>query len=428
MKTRGGALSADDELALQHILAATIRKLDLASIGEEALELVRQVARRLLAERMTAHTAELRLMNERLAGAMQAKDAFLAGISHELRTPLNAILGVADLLGDGYYGPISQRQRRPLETIRSNGNLLLGLINDILDLAKIEAGCEELVLALVYPAEVCATALGLVGEGAQAKGITLEQRIAPDAPPLMADVRRLTQILVNLLSNALKFTPSGGIVGLELAVEADGAALRFTVWDSGVGIAPYQQRRLFHAFSQAEGEPGRRPAGSGLGLALVARLVRLHGGSVTLESQPGAGCRLSVTLPCAPEAAAMAEPAPNPAHPTILVIDEHELTAQALAGQFRARGVGCLAVAGDAEVSALARLLTLGAVFVALPMNDHQGEALLPRLRATLPPATRLIAIGTVLLADSAARALSAGADAYLPRHMLPGAAMALLG
>jgi signal transduction histidine kinase/CheY-like chemotaxis protein len=424
MEPSVAALTTDDELALQRIIA-TMHSLGRG--GDEALELARQVARALLAERMTARIAELRLVNERLARAMQAKDAFLAGMSHELRTPLNAILGIAELLGDGTYGPLARQQLRPLETIRSNGNLLLDLINDILDLAKIEAGREELSLESVRPAEACAAALGLVAEGAQARGITLERRLAPWAPPLMADSRRLTQILVNLLGNALKFTPSGGTVGLDLAVEAGGAAIRFTVRDSGVGIAACQQRRLFQAFSQADGELSRRGGGSGLGLALVARLAQLHGGSVALESQPGAGCRISVTLPCAPQAGDPGVASARLDSMATLVIDEHEPTAQALASQLRAAGAGCLVAAGDAAASALARLCVLAAVFVALPMSDHQGEALLPRLRAMLRPATRLVAIGTVLLPDSAERALAAGADLFLPRPVLPGAAAALL-
>jgi signal transduction histidine kinase len=427
MKTSFPALTADDELALQRILAAAPTSLGLPRIDDDALALARHAALALLTERMAAHTAELRLVNERLARAMQAKDAFLAGMSHELRTPLNAILGLAELLGDGHYGPLTRGQRRPLETLRSNGNLLLCLINDILDLAKIEAGREELVLELLRPAEACADSLALMAESARARGIALERSIAPCAPPLMADRRRLTQILVNLLGNALKFTPAGGAVGLELAAVAGGAALRFTVWDTGVGIDPSQHGRLFQAFSQVESGLDR-PGGTGLGLALVARLARLHGGSVALERQPGRGARLSVTLPCAPPAA---EPrAPGAARidgPTTLVIDDHEPAAEAIAGQLRAAGVGCLTAAGDAEAGAIARLLALDAVFVALPMNDHQGEALLPRLRAALPPTTALVALGAVLLPDSAERALAAGADAFLPCPVLPGAAAALL-
>jgi signal transduction histidine kinase len=427
MKTSFPALTADDELALQRILAAAPTALATLRIDDDALALARHAARRLLTERMAAHTAELRLVNERLAKAMEAKDAFLAWMSHELRTPLNAILGLAELLGEGHYGPLTRGQRRPLETIRGNGNLLLDLINDILDLAKIEAGREELALELLPPAEACAQSLALMAESARARGIALGRSIAPNAPPLLADRRRLTQILVNLLGNALKFTPAGGAAGLELAVVAGGAALRFTVWDTGVGIDPGQHGRLFQAFSQAECGLAR-PGGTGLGLALVARLARLHGGSVALERQPGPGARLSVTLPCAPPAAGPRDPGASGIDgPTALVIDDHEPAAAALAGQLRALGVGCLTAAGDVEAGPIASLLALDAVFVSLPMSDHQGETLLPRLRAAIPPATRLVALGAVLLPDSAERALAAGADAFLPRPVPPGAVAALL-
>jgi signal transduction histidine kinase/CheY-like chemotaxis protein len=419
--TRRAPLNAEDELALQRILAGahSFYHLDVGPDGGAAA-FAQHVARALLSERKAAHSAELRLMNERLADAMRAKDAFLAGMSHELRTPLNTILGLTEMLTMGAYGALNEQQRRALTTIDNGGQHLLRLINDILDLAKIEAGREELDLELVRPAEVCGSSLRLVADRAIARGITIERHLPTSAPPLMADRRRMTQILVNLLDNALKFTPPGGRVGLELASDERAEAIRLTVWDSGAGIAPKQQERLFQAFTQAD-EASRLPGGSGLGLALVARLVRLHGGCVALESAAGAGCRFSVALPCT----GLGAPAGDRARfgrPTALVIDEHEPSAQALAGHLRASGFDCLVATGDAEVNDLARLLAIAVVFVALPMDDHQGAARLPRLRAAFASETRIVAIGSVILQGSTARALAAGADAYLPRPLLPEA------
>jgi signal transduction histidine kinase len=400
----------------QEVAARTADLRARAAANERLLAALRR-ERALLAGRVASRTEELCAANARLAEAMRAKDAFLVGMSHELRTPLNAILGLTAMLDEGLYGRLTPQQRQAVGTIAGSGQHLLSLINDILDLARIEAGREELHLGTVQPAEVCRAAAGMVAELARARGVTLSTRIAADAPPVRADGRRLRQILLNLLGNALKFTPAGGEVGLELASDAGGEAVRFTVWDTGAGIAEADHHRLFHAFTQVGGEPGR-PEGTGLGLALVARLARLHGGSVRLTSAAGAGSRFGVAIPR--DLRFAGEPRPPDGSPAVLLVDDHEQTARDLAALVCGAGYRCVVTAGGAEDCDLLSALRPRAALVTLPVDDHQGTALLPRLRARLAPGTPIVALGSVLLDDSAERALAAGAAAHLPLPLLP--------
>jgi signal transduction histidine kinase len=252
-----------------------------------------------LERRVAERTAELSHANAALLVASQSKDAFFAGMSHELRTPLNAILGFSEALQEGIYGPVERRQRRALSTIEEAGRHLLSLINDILDLSKIGAGRLELEIEAVSIEGCCQASVRLVEEAARARRQGLEVRIAEDAVTVPADERRLTQVLVNLLGNAVKFTPEGGQVGLDVGLVDAGAAVCFTVWDRGVGIAARDLPRLFERFVQLDAGLGRLHGGTGLGLALARDLVELHGGTVAVESAPGEGSRFSVTLPLA---------------------------------------------------------------------------------------------------------------------------------
>jgi signal transduction histidine kinase len=409
---------------LESKVAARTADLEAQAAANETLLAELRHERESLAARVAARTEELRTANERLGDAMRAKDAFLAAMSHELRTPLNAILGLAEMLDEGLYGELEPRQRRAVCTIGSSGRHLLSLINDILDLAKIEAGREELELELTPPAASCRIALDLVAETARTRGIALSARLDEDAPPLRADRRRLHQILVNLLANAIKFTPEGGAVWLEHRRQADGTT-RLTVGDTGVGIAPGNQQRLFRAFSQVDSARDRGLGGTGLGLALVARLARLHGGSVALCSAPGEGSRFSVVLPVAeerPEA-----PEPSAEAPALLVLDDYEPSGRLLSAAARATGHRCAVTRGTAEVVGLLKELQPRALVAVLPIADHQGEALLPVLRSNVPAAIPILAVGSVTLRDSATRARAAGAAAYLALPADPAALAAAL-
>ena len=261
--------------------------------AEAALEAERQ----LLARRVEERTADLSIANAELARAARLKDEFLANMSHELRTPLNSILGRSEALQEAIYGAITPEQDKALQGIETSGRHLLALINDILDLSKIEANKLDLYIEPVALERICHGALQLVTQLARQKRISLTSTLDSRAESLLADERRLKQILVNLLSNAVKFTPEGGSVGLDVQSNAERGAITFTVWDTGIGITEDDHQRLFRPFVQVDSRLNRQYEGTGLGLALVLRLAEAHGGSVAFESAPGQGSRFSVTLP-----------------------------------------------------------------------------------------------------------------------------------
>ncbi|MEM7532736.1 MAG: GAF domain-containing protein, partial [Chloroflexota bacterium] len=269
--------------------------------AETALETERES----LAQRVEESTAELRAANVELARVARAKDEFLASMSHELRTPLNAILGMAEILQEEIYGPITPQQLLSLETIESSGHHLLSLINDILDVAKIGAGRLEIHIESVHIPSLVNASLQLVRQAADKKGLTITCRIDELVRNIDADERRLKQILVNLLSNAVKFTPKDGQVGLEVQGYPDENVARFTVWDTGIGIAEEDLARLFRPFVQLDSRLSREYTGTGLGLVLVSSLADMHGGSVAVESDVGYGSRFTVSIPWKPLAHAI---------------------------------------------------------------------------------------------------------------------------
>ncbi|MFP4435887.1 MAG: PAS domain S-box protein [Chloroflexaceae bacterium] len=250
-----------------------------------------------LAHRVAERTSDLSVANAELARAVRAKDEFLANMSHELRTPLNSILGLCEGIQEGVYGPITTRQRTIVGMVEESGRHLLTLINDILDLAKVEAGKAELDMTIFAPEPVCQASLRMIKQMATKKRITVDENLDSAVTLLRADERRLKQILVNLLSNAVKFTPERGMVGLEVVGDREQQVVHFTVWDTGIGIPQDKLDRLFKPFVQVDGGLNRSHEGTGLGLALVSRLTELHGGSVTIAGEPGQGSRFTVSLP-----------------------------------------------------------------------------------------------------------------------------------
>jgi PAS domain S-box-containing protein len=239
---------------------------------------------------------ELRRTNAHLESLGKMKDEFFANMSHELRTPLNAVLGQAEAMEEGYFGPITPEQRTALKTIEESGRHLLSLINDVLDITKSTVGHLELEFAPVPVEEVCQESLRLVREQARRRGISVSYASDGAVPSLWADRRRLRQVLINLLSNAKKFTPEGGQMGLSVRAGPEDT-VAFTVWDTGRGSSEADRARIFEPFVQLDSGLDRRHEGSGLGLALVHRLVALHHGRVELESEVGKGSRFTVVLP-----------------------------------------------------------------------------------------------------------------------------------
>jgi PAS domain S-box-containing protein len=241
--------------------------------------------------------AQLQDTNAELETASEAKDRFLASMSHELRTPLNAILGFTGTMLMGLPGPLNPEQTKQLETVQANGRHLLSIINDMLDMAKIESGKVELQFEPVVCRQVLEEVVTGLRPLAEQKGIEFGL-IAPDAELVVrSDRRSLNQILINLVSNAIKFTDEGSIcVELSRQSENGGAVTRFSVVDSGVGIKPEDQEKLFAAFEQVESSPTRRYEGTGLGLYISQRLATLLNGELTFESQYGAGSRFTLEL------------------------------------------------------------------------------------------------------------------------------------
>ncbi len=241
-----------------------------------------------LTKRLASQAAELE-------AAARTKDAFLASMSHELRTPLTGILGLSETLIEGGAGEVNAQQTRYLQIIKTSGQRLLGLVNDILDLVKIASGQEQLVSYTCPIAEICAASL----EAVQPLVAKRKQRMTLDEQTggilLHVDGRRLKQALDNLLNNASKFTPEGGEIGLRTFI-GDGA-VHFEIWDHGIGIAKADVERLFHPFAQLDTRLSRRYDGVGLGLALTKLLVELHGGHITVDSTPEQGSRFTITLP-----------------------------------------------------------------------------------------------------------------------------------
>ena len=250
--------------------------------------------------KLAATNKELELRNREVERANRLKSEFLASMSHELRTPLNAIIGFSDLLAEQIAGALSAKQQRFVSHIQQGARHLLALINDILDLSKVEAGRLELNRENVPVAVVLAEVLTSIRPAAAAKSIAVHSSIGPDVT-VFADRIRFKQILLNLLSNAVKFTPDGGKIWVE-AVERRGR-LTVSVSDTGLGIPIEEQEAIFDAFHQAGATTKGIKEGTGLGLAITKRLVEEHGGRIWVESEPGKGARLSFTMPAGRAAA-----------------------------------------------------------------------------------------------------------------------------
>jgi PAS domain S-box-containing protein len=225
-----------------------------------------------------------------------AKSQFLANMSHELRTPLNAILGFSEVLENGIAGPLQSRQSEYVGLVRQSGEHLLHLINEILDLARIDAGKLELHEELVEPHRLVSSAVALVKDRAATGLLNLRVDIEENMPPLRADSTRMTEILLNLLSNAIKFTELGGAISLNVRRTEDGGA-EFVVRDNGCGMTQAEVEIALERFGQVDGGLSRRHEGSGLGLPLARSLAELHGGSLTLSSAKGRGTTVTLILP-----------------------------------------------------------------------------------------------------------------------------------
>jgi signal transduction histidine kinase len=246
---------------------------------------------------MHALTADLEQARHEAETASRAKSNFLAAMSHELRTPLNAMLGFADIMRQGLFGPIGNpRYSDYIDGIVKSGQHLLALINDVLDMSRVEAGKLELSEEELDILRAVDEALELVGVTAHGKGVSLQRAVPAILPRLQADERLLRQMLLNLISNAIKFTPEGGSIEVAAAVLTDGG-LAIRVRDTGVGMTDHQLKRVFEPFSQGDSLRAREAGGSGLGLPITRRLIELHDGQIHLSSRKSAGTTATLIFP-----------------------------------------------------------------------------------------------------------------------------------
>jgi len=375
----------------------------------------------------------LQYANEALLRASAMKDEFLAGMSHELRTPLNAVLGLCEGLQEGAYGPVDAKQLRALGRIEESGRHLLSLINDVLDLSKLEAQKMELDVSTVSVRGICEASVRMVKEAAHTKQISLTVRVAEACYAVPADERKLKQILVNLLSNAVKFTPPGGSIGVDVELVGTEGDVCFTVWDTGAGIADDQVSRLFQPFVQLDGKLARQHGGTGLGLALVRRLVELHGGGITLDSTPGRGSRFSVVLHGATsrgEIEGLPPPstsrlprrltvAPKSNSVRVLIADDDDNNVMMLGDFLRARGHDVFVARDGREAVLLARELRPDVILMDVQMPVLDGLGATRELRTDPDEQVRAVPIVIVtalaMLGDRE-RCLAAGADDYVTK------------
>ncbi|MCW2608207.1 MAG: hybrid sensor histidine kinase/response regulator [Frankiales bacterium] len=383
--------------------------------------------------------------NIELVHASRMKSEFLATMSHELRTPLNAIIGFSEALRDGLMGEMTASQNDYIGDIFTSGQHLLSLINDILDLSKVEAGMMELELEPADVSALLAAALSIVREKAAAQAVTLELDVAADLASPALDLRKTKQIVYNLLSNAVKFSPRGGRVlmtartvpreqvgslpgtwpthGFPLPEGEAEDFLEICVTDDGIGIAQPDMVKLFHAFSQIDSSLARQFEGTGLGLAMVKQIVELHGGTVGLASQVGEGARFAVWLPVRPlEAAVLELPEPRSAEAhegrgtgqTALVVEDEDGAADLMRLLLEAEGFTVVraGTAEDALVLAPQQPLALITLDIGLPGMD--GWEFLARIRHD--PALAEVPVVVVSAAVDASLALATGASAILQK------------
>ena len=371
---------------------------------------------------------QIQAANVALEKAAKLKDEFLANMSHELRTPLNAIIGLSESLQENTYGELAPRQRKTLDVISESGRHLLELINDILDLSKIEAGMLELQYETVDLKSVCEAARLMVNEPARKKEIQITISIAVELQTIQADHRRLKQMIVNLLSNAVKFTPQFGSIGLEVTPENENA-IRFTVWDTGIGIKDEHLKKLFKPFVQVDSSLTKKYEGTGLGLALVNQLAEMHNGSIGVESVPEQGSRFYFIIPAqasqnfaneenleAPEM--LSNEIETPAAPITLLLAEDNPTNMMFTSDYLAMK-GFNIVTAENGLQALEKTYQHkpNLIIMDIQMPELDGLEAIRRLRAAPEhAAVPIIALTALAMPGDRERCLEAGASEYLAK------------
>ncbi len=437
----------EEMLELMQPVVSTCAQLLVAERNEQRRQQAEQELaqeRASLAQRVSDRTAQLSTANAELAYALRIKDEFMATMNHELRTPLNTILILTDVLRQEIYGPLNDKQRENLHDIEDSGRHLLVLITDILDIVKINAGKLDLDISTLSVQELCESSMRLTEALAAKQQIQVSLHIDPAVQEIDADDRRLKQIMLNLLSNAVKFTPDGGQVGLDVQGNPATNTVIFTVWDTGIGIATEQMDQLFKPFAQLDSSLSRQYEGSGLGLALAARMAELCGGSIAVESEVGRGSRFTVSLPWHREdalpiliqmrgpqdAIKLAPAAPQPAHAAsnrpaaakparsrslVLLAEDNEANVHALRDFLEHQGYTLLVARTGREALEVAQSERPDIILMDIQMPDMDGLQAIRRLRADpsmgdLP----IIAVTALVLPGERERCLAAGANDFI--------------
>lgn len=375
--------------------------------------------KRKFVEKLAASNQELDLRNREVERATHLKSKFLASMSHELRTPLNAIVGFSDLLAEQTARQLNDKQKRFVNHIKQGSAHLLQLINDILDLSKIEAGLIELRCEGFQVNEALPEVLSTIRPLAMAKHITVQHKLETDLP-VYADRVRFKQILYNLLSNAVKFTPNDGRIEIDCYQQGD--AICISVADNGIGIRAEDQKLVFEEFRQVEGSNANTQQGTGLGLAITKRLVEQQGGKISLESELGKGSRFTVALPLATETSLQPRPAtvsavsaiaPNTAlsNPLILVVDD-ELPARELLTNYLSPAYRVATAESGAEAIEKAKQLRPDAIILDVLMTNGSGFEALVALRKQ--PETANLPIIILSIVDQKEVGFALGATDYL--------------
>ncbi|WP_334732366.1 PAS domain S-box protein [Nostoc sp.] len=392
-------------------------------------------------EKLRKINERLTIANAELARATRLKDEFLANMSHELRTPLNSILGLSEVLQERTYGNLTEQQHHALTTIQTNGQHLLELINDILDLAKIESGKLYLQMTTVSVQQLCRSTIPFIQQQAFKKQISFTLELSPDLTYIELDERLIRQVLINLLANAVKFTPNGGAVILKVQGNAAEQTLSFSAIDTGIGIAPENIDKLFQPFVQIDSNLSRRYAGTGLGLALVRRIIELHKGSVTVRSTIGQGSQFTVVLPWkhvnppnsdkpldrTPAVAQIAseflpvETKNIAEKPVVLLVDDNLDNIETLKAYLELKGFNIVVAHNGLQAINLTQTQSFNLILMDIQMPHMNGLEAIRQIRLQeQDKPIPILAVTALAMSGDKEQCLAAGANDYLTKPISP--------
>ncbi len=409
---------------------------DVTERHQHAQQLLDQ--QKLLAQQVAEQTAEIRAANAELARSAKAKDEFLASMSHELRTPLSAILGNTEMLSEKILGDVNDRQKDALRMIDNSGTHLLSLINDILDIAKVGAGNLKLDIRPTFVREVVHASLEMVRTIAERKHQQVYVDIDDSIHTIDIDAKRFKQILVNLLNNAVKFTPEKGKIGIKVVASPEDDTARFMVWDTGIGIAKDNIDKLFKPFIQLDSALSRRYEGTGLGLSLVYHMVDLHGGNIKVQSKLDEGSLFTVTMPWHQKEAApkkVEEPTERNTTPLVaaitsasnapfdskdirlLIVDDNELNLITFSDFLNAKGYQVHNARDGAEAVHLATSVAPDLILMDIQMPGMDGLEATRRIRKIERlQGVPIIALTALAMPSDRELCLQAGASDYVSK------------